>query len=507
MLSLLLAAAVSTDWPLTKAEATHYLETSTYADVVGYMETLEKLGAPMKLTWIGESAEGRKIPLAIVSDPPVKDADEARAQGKLIVYVQGNIHAGEVEGKEAAQILLRKIAQDREAHNKGLLEHMVLLVNPIYNADGNEKFGPVERNRPEQDGPPQVGVRPNGQNFDLNRDCIKAESPEMQAALQHIYGRWDPDAVLDLHTTDGSRHGYDLTYSPPLNPNTDPAIRRYAQDRLLVDVRKLLKRRSRMETFDYGNAEGSGTSRAWRTFGQEGRYVTNYAGLCNRVGILSEATTYIPFKDRIVATDLFMGAVLERLAKDADQIRKWRKNVKLPKELGVRFEMAEGRREGALLEKLAAGEPRPQGGRPKAVEAVEMPVFDRFKTTRTARVPSAYLVPATAIDTIRLLQRHGIRVERLSEAWKGKAESFVISEFNQANQAFQGHKLIRLEGKFEEKDVAADAGAYFRVPTAQPLGGLAFHILEPESLDGAAAWGFLGETFEVGSAFPILKLL
>lgn len=505
MLSLLLAATL-TDWPLTKAERTDYKETSTYADVVEYMETLEKLGAPMRVTWIGVSTENRKIPLAIVSDPPVRSADEARAQGKLIVYVQGNIHAGEVEGKEAAQILLRRIAQDREAKRPGLLKDMVLLVNPIYNADGNEKFGPVERNRPEQDGPALVGVRPNGQNFDLNRDCIKAESPEMRAVLEHINGKWDPDALLDLHTTDGTRHGYDLTYSPPLNPNTDSNLRRYAQDRLLADVRKLLKRRFGTELFDYGNAENSTTGRAWRTFGQEGRYVTNYAGLCNRVGILSEATVYIPFRDRIIATDIFMRAVLDHLAKSKDSIRKWRKEAKLPAELGVRFEMAEGRREGVLLEKLAPGEPRPRGGRPKALETVEMPVFDRFKTTRTSKVPKAYLVPQDALETVRLLQRHGIRLERVSEAWMGKGARFTISEFKQANQAFQGHKLITLEGKFEDAEIEAKPNEYFRVPTNQPLGGLAFYILEPECLDGAAAWGFLGEKFEVGSVYPVLKV-
>ncbi|MES1227961.1 MAG: M14 family zinc carboxypeptidase, partial [Armatimonadota bacterium] len=290
MLSSLVAGiALAGVWPVNVAEASGYHKTSSYEDVVSFITQLEKAGAPIENRWIGKSTEGRKIPLVIVSDPPVHTAQEARAKGKLVVYIQANIHAGEVEGKEAALIMLRRIAQDKAAGKPTLLKDMVLLVNPIYNADGNEKWGPVAKNRPEQDGPDIVGLRANGQNFDLNRDCIKAESPEMKAALESVYTKWDPDVVMDLHTTDGTRHGYELTYSPPLNPSTPNEVRTYSQDVLLPAVRADLKANKGILTFDYGNAEGT----AWRTFGQEGRYVTNYAGLCNRIGILSEATTFI----------------------------------------------------------------------------------------------------------------------------------------------------------------------------------------------------------------------
>lgn len=499
MLALLLAAS-AIEWPLTTPEKSNFEKTSTYAEVVEFMESLEKLGAPAKLTWIGESTEGRKIPLMIVSDPPVASAAEARAAGKLIVYIQGNIHAGEVEGKESAQMLLRDIAQKHAAKKSTFLKNMVLLVNPIYNADGNEKFGPVERNRPEQDGPALVGLRPNGQGFDLNRDCIKAESPEMRAVLDHVFTPWDPDAVMDLHTTDGTRHGYELTYSPPLNPNTDENILRYAQEKLMPDVRNAVRKKYKQELFDYGNAERANGATAWRSFGQEGRYVTNYAGVCNRVGILSEATVYIPFKARIYATNYFMDEVLAHLSKNAANVIKWRKNSKLPKELGVRFEMAQGREEPVLLEKLAEGEARPHGGRPKAVEGVKMPVFDRFKATKTSRVPRAYFVPVGEANTLRLLQRHGIRMAR----WKGNVlgQQFQISEFNQDRQAFQGHKLIRLEGTFTMYKTGFDG---YRIPMDQPLARLIFHILEPESLDGAVAWGFMGEVFKPGDLLPIVK--
>lgn len=500
MLSLAVATLLVADWPLTTAEKSNYDATSTYTDVVEYLQKLESLGAPGKLRWIGESTEGRKIPLFIVSNPPVENAQEARKQGKLIIYIQGNIHAGEVEGKEAALIMLRRIAQEKDKN--GWLKKMVLLVNPIYNSDGNEKWGPVERNRPEQDGPKQVGVRPNGQGFDLNRDSIKAESPEMRAALDHIFKPWDPDAVIDLHTTNGTRHGFDLTYSPPLDPNTDPAILTYSRDRLLPDVRKESVSKFGKDLFDYGNAR-TGAMPRWDTFEPYGRYVTNYAGLCNRIGVLSEAATYIPFKDRIDSTDRFVTSVLDHFGRNRAEIIKMRASFKLPKELGVRFEPESRGEEAVPIEKLNDSERRPISGRPKMLDFIKMPVYDRFKPIKKSKVPAAYLVPASEIQTVRLLTRHGIKVEKVTKEQNLKVETFAISKFTIAPRPFQGHRLIQLDGTFRTEGATSKPGD-FLVPTNQRLGLLVFTLLEPEGLDGAAAWGFLGE--DLKGDFPIKKV-
>jgi len=501
MLSMLLAAALTVqDWPQTTAERSNYEETSTYSDVIGFLDQLKAKGMPMTIQWIGESTEGRKIPLCIVSNPPVSSAAEARAQGKLIVYVQGNIHAGEVEGKEAALSLMRTIGRDRDPH--GWLKNMVLLVNPIYNSDGNEKFAPVATNRPGQDGPKLVGVRPNGQGFDLNRDCIKAESPEMRAVLNSILNPWNPDAVIDLHTTNGTRHGFELTYSPPLDPNTKPEILAYSRDRLLPDVRRETEQKFGTLLFDYGNASRGANAR-WASFEPFGRYVTNYAGLCNRIGVLSEATTYIPFKDRIVATERFVTSVLNHFGKNRAHILEIRKPKPMPAELGVRFEMAQGREEEVPLEKaVAAGQPRPTG-RPKDLEKVKLPIFDRFKAVKMAKVPTAYLIPAAEIKAVRLLSRHGITARKLDRPMNYRGETFTITEAVRAPQAFQGVRMIRLEGTFATGEFQSAAGDYL-VRTDQPLGRLIFSLLEPEGLDGVAAWGFLGDNLT--GTYPIRKV-
>jgi hypothetical protein len=499
--------------PQTRAEQTDYRQTSSYTDVIAFLDALQQRGASIQVQYIGESPQGKRIPLVIAAKPLPASPAAARRSGKPIVYIQANIHAGEVEGKEAVLTLLRDLSQKDKDR---LLERLILLITPIYNIDGNEKLGDVKRNRPEQDGPDPVGERTNGQGFDLNRDCIKAESNEMRAVLEHVYTSWDPDVVMDLHTTNGTRHGFHLTYSPPLNPNTDPEILKYTRDELLPGLRKSLKKSHGQELFDYGNAEGRGAERAWRTFGAEGRYVTNYVGLRNRIAVLSEATSYLPFKIRIESTYWFVEGVLRESARNAGRIVKltreadarviqWGQDPQNAPVLGVRFSMASRGTETIPLEKRLPGVQIDPSKAPDALETVSMPVYDRFIATRSAKFPTAYLIPASAPRVVELLQRHGIVVEKLKTVWQGDVEAFTLSEVQVNETPFQGHRLIRLEGNFAKESAHFLVGSYL-VRTSQPLGALAFHILEPESLDGAAAWEFFDGSFAAGNRYPVVKV-
>src|SRR3954467_15309789 len=198
--------------PLTRAERSNFIETSRYDDVVAFLDSLRTLGAKIQIGSIGKTIEGRELPYVIASRPLVTTPAEARRLRRPIAYIQANIHAGEVEGKEAMQSLLRDLLFDRK---KNVLDSIVLIVQPIYNADGNEKFAPQARNRGAQNGPEMVGTRQNAQNWNLNLDYIGADAPETKVTMEML-NKWNPDLFMDLHTTDGSVHGYALTYSPTL---------------------------------------------------------------------------------------------------------------------------------------------------------------------------------------------------------------------------------------------------------------------------------------------------
>jgi len=508
----------SVEWPVTRAEKSDYQETSLYADVIQFLETLQLKGAPISVEYIGESPEGRRLPLVIASRPMVAGPADARRSGRPIVYLQANIHAGEVEGKEATLMLLRDLA--REPVGKGMLDEIVLLTTPIYNIDGNEKIS--ENNRRGQNGPVMAGERRNGQNLDLNRDGIKAESNEMQAVLKHVYTLWEPDAIIDLHTTNGSRHGYQLTYAPALYPNLDKDVAEFNRDKLLPTVRKRLQAEHDIQVFDYGNTsrgrrgQEQPQQQIWRTFECDPRYVSNYAGARNRIGVLSETVTYVPFDNRVRVAYHFTRMVLDeirinkeevvRLMRQADaRVIDWGRQPERAPELGVAFTMDNRGVEDMLLEKPGTYD-RSVIGPPKELETVKVEVWDRFKVTKTSKFPAAYMIPAEMTAVVELLGKHGVVVEKLLGDWSGDTEAFMIEAVGGGGgrRTFSGGGQS-VTGQFAKNPNAQmEAGSYM-VRTAQPLGILAFTLLEPENPDSVAAGGFVNDYLKVNEKFPILK--
>jgi hypothetical protein len=311
----LVAATLSAQ--LTVPERTNGERTSTHAEVLAYIDSLQAHGAKLLVGTLGESPQGKRLPYVILSRPQVTTPAQAHATGKPIFYIEGNIHAGEVEGKEAVQALMRDLTLGKL---KPLLDSVIILFVPIYNADGNDAFGHQDINRGEQVGPEMVGLRANGQGYDLNRDYVKQDAPETRASLAFV-ARWDPDLFMDLHTTDGSYHGYALTWSPGLNSNRTPT-NSWVQDTVLEQVRKRLQVRDHVETYPYGNFRGGATApTGWDTYEGLPRYGTNLAGM-TRISILSEAMSHDPFPRRIEATYDFILESIRYLNENKVEMRR-----------------------------------------------------------------------------------------------------------------------------------------------------------------------------------------
>lgn len=509
----------------TRAERSAYTETSTHADVLAFIDSLEAL-FPNAIARgnIGTSTQGRALPYLLLSRPLVRTSAEARATGKPIVYVQGNIHGGEVEGKEALQALLRDLLRDGSAN---VLDSIVLIAVPIYNADGNDAFGPQERMRGSQNGPQLVGNRPNAQNLDLNRDYIKAEAAETQGSLR-MFAIWDPDVFVDLHTTNGSYHGYALTYSPSLHPGAmDPLLSPvgpWTRDTLLPLLRQRMRSRHGLETFDYGNFRGrddltSSQKAAWETYEHVPRFGTNYYGLRNRVSVLSEAYSHDPLERRVLATRLFVNELLSAVAEHRGTLLARtrsapaaRANAAVP----LRSRMTTAPFEAAVLVEalIASGdsiryEPGLRRGfrRSNVFTAVTMPVYDRFEAARNRTLPVAWAVPTTATSVIERLALHGIPLTELRGRVRVAGESFTIDSIIRAPRPFQGHQELRLEGRWTATRLDLGAGAYYIVRADGRHALLAAILLEPESDDGLTTWNFLEDHLSVGGTHPLRRIL
>ena len=422
--------------PRTRAELTNYTETSRYVDVVAFIDSLKRLGAPITVGSIGTTSENREMPYVIASRPPVATPEAARALRRPIVYVQGNIHAGEVEGKEALQAMLRDLVFDRK---RNVLDSIVLVAVPIYNADGNERFADQARNRGEQNGPALVGQRPNAQSYDLNRDYIKADAPETRASLA-MFNRWTPDFFVDLHTTDGSYHGYALTYAPSLNPAGDigPAFAggAFVRDSLLPELRRRVRTRRGYETFDYGNfVSQDSADRGWFTYDHRPRYGTNYYALRGRMSVLSEAYSHDPFARRVASTYAFVSELLSLVAERGARIRQlsaradsavasWG-NGASSAQIPIRADLTTKPYIGeVIVETLertgdtVRTEPGVRRGmrRTGSYRRVQMPVYDRFVATMLTPTDWGFAFPGADTSAARLLALHGVTVERTRTA-------------------------------------------------------------------------------------------
>ena len=506
--------------PTTRAERTAYRETSSHADVLAFIDSLQKLGAPI---WVGEVAkttEGRSVPFVVASRPLVTTPAQARRLGRPVVYVQGNIHSGEVEGKEALQMLLRDLLF---SNRPNVLDSVVLIAVPNYNADGNENLAPQARARGAQNGPEMVGTRANAQNLNLNRDYIKADAPETVGSLA-MFNAWDPEIFLDLHTSDGSYHGYALTYSPSLNPAAFFGGV-YARDTIYPTIRERMRTRHRFETFDYGNWNRADTTGTWSTYEHVPRFGSNYYGLRGRIGLLSEAYSHDPFDRRVASTYAFVQEVLSYAAERSESIlalsrradeqtTAWGRAPASAPAIPIRAQLTRTPFKGDILVETvtrAQGdtvrhEPglRPGERRTGVIRPVRMSVADRFEPTMTRPMPTGYLMDATHPDAIRLLRMHGVVVARLDTDWRTEVEVFVPDTVISLQQ-FEGHRPVRLEGRWRRESRTLPAGSYL-IPTAQPLGVLAVYLLEPETDDGLVTWNVFDRVLARGIDAPVMRV-
>lgn len=493
----------------TRPERTAGAETSSFADVIRFVDSLRLRGAELQVGELARSPEGKSIPYVLASRPLITDPAAAHRGGKPVVMIQANIHAGEVEGKEAAQMLLRDLTLGAL---RPLLDSVVLIVVPIYNGDGNDRWAPGETNRPGQNGPATVGMRGNGMGLDLNRDYVKSEAPETRGA-QALIDAWDPDVVIDLHTTNGSYHGYLLTWSPGLNPNS-PAANDWVRDRILPELRTRMRARHRQETFAYGNFRDQtpdSLTKGWETYDARPRFGTNWNGLRGRVSILSEAYSNAGLATRIDVTYNFVREALSLLVERRAELRdviarsdRWhpdsvvtRSVLGAPTQQDVIAEITEAAGEGSGM--------YARRRRTGVFRTIRMPVFDRFVAARREPLAEGYLLPPQHSPIVELLRLQGITVERLTQPMSAAAESFKIDSLTAAAFAFEGHRTVSLEGNWSAKTVDLPAGWYF-VPTRQRLGVFAAYLLEPESEDGVVTWNFLDRDLRRNGTYPFFRV-
>jgi hypothetical protein len=522
-----IALNAQASWPedlILTPERSSFVKTSTYAEVMMFISSIKKKSSNAHVISMGKSPEGKEIPVVILANPQIKTAEEAKASGKPVIYIQGNIHAGEVEGKEAVMMLMRDILLGNKSY---WLQNQIVLFAPIYNTDSNDKME-TGRRPSQEDSPLEIGIRENSQGLDLNRDGVKMEAPETQGLITNIITKWDPQLFVDLHTTNGTWHAYSLTWAPSYHSAGEFGPYDFTNNVMLKEITKTAKEKYNLLLGPYGDYDLRETwpPKNFFTYNHHPRYLVNQFGLRNRMAILSEAFSHERFYQRIFSTYSFVTEILEFTHRNAQKIVATNKQAeeaavknvldnagKIKK--GVRFKMVplETFEKFRTYDYVREKKPDNSG---KLFRTGNIVTYDsvtyhaKFEAQVESTLPRGYVIPAEFAFIAEHLKKHGVAVKQLTKGQSFQGEVFTINALEKSKRKFEGHFMAEAKGDFKSGSRKFKKGDYV-VDLAQPLANFIFYLLEPQSDDGLVNWNFFDAYLEkqgIGNKpveYPVFK--
>ncbi|MDI6766746.1 MAG: M14 family metallopeptidase [Bacteroidota bacterium] len=500
LLSRVFAQSIPDEW-LTYYEQSGFKETPRYAETMEFYRRLENASPWIRVINFGKSSEGRDLVLVVASKDKAFTPNKAKKTEKAILLVQNGIHAGEIDGKDACLMLLRDIAITKTKSN--LLDHVILLVIPIYNVDGHERFGPY--NRINQNGPEEMGWRVTGQNLNLNRDYMKADAPETQAWLK-MFNEWLPDFFIDAHVTNGADYQHIVTFGIERYMNIAEPVRSWVNDKYVpmilslktngVPLAPYVSLRDRLDPLK-GLQSGVAPP----------RLSTPYVALHNRPALLIETHMMKDYKSRVEGTYQTIIATLELMNKEYKSLRRATDEADeqtingVDKPLPIRFQTVDvPNRTFHYLGFTQTNEPSDISGDTwikytKEPFEADIPHYDSVVVSKTIEPPVAYIIPSQWQEVINRLKLHGVKVDRLKNQIELEVEMYRFSNVKWQQNPYEGrHPVTYNVEKLNEKRTFPAGTAVVRLN--QRAARVAIYALEPEAPDAFIAWGFFDAVFE-----------
>ena len=507
LLALLSAVSLSHAAPdlTTVSERSGFQRTGRYDEVIKLCADFQRAyPKQVKCVDFGATPEGRPMKALIVTRAGAFTPQAAKQRGLPVVLVQGGIHAGEIDGKDAGFLALREVLENRAA--PGALDRQVLLFVPVFNIDGHERF--KEWNRPNQRGPVEMGWRTTAQNFNLNRDYVKADAPEMQAMLA-LVNAWDPLAYVDLHVTNGAKFEHDVSIQVEPVHSADVEFRKAGlalRTNVLADIEK---QGSMPHAFYMSFAETDNPQSGFVDGVSDPRFSTGYFPLRNRLAMLVETHSWKDYPTRVRIT---RNTVVSVLAQVAQHGKAWQKaayeadaraaslggstvpmtykasdKVRMIDFRGYAYTRTPSDVSGILMTRY--DETRPQ--------IWTVPLRDDIVPDMSVTAPKAgYLVPAAQAAMVAArLKQHGISYRTLDKEAKADVETFRADKVSFGAGSLESHQRLTLEGGWKAESRTLAKGMLF-VPIAQPKARLVMAMLEPKAPDSILAWGGFNNAFE-----------
>lgn len=498
--------AAQTESLITISEQSGFTITGRYAEVETLCAEFEKqYPGVVRCFQFGTTPEGRPMLALAASRTGALTAEEARAQNLPVVMVQGGIHAGEIDGKDAGFLVLREVLEGKAA--AGSLDKQVLLFVPVFNVDGHERFKAY--NRPNQRGPEEMGWRSTSQNYNLNRDYVKVDSAEMRAMLA-MYNEWDPLISLDLHATNGAQFEVDVSIQVEPVYGGDEILREsgLAFREAVIEDLKTLGHDPKHFYIEFAETDHPESGFVHEMYNP--RFSTGYFPLRNRINMLVETHSWKEYPVRVNIMRNTIVSTLEQVtAHGADWLVAAKEADKRSMELGGKpvaltysttdesrqiefagyeYTVSDSEISGSRM--IEYHEDKPQ--------VWTVPLRDTIVPGVTQVAPTGgYVVPASYSEMVKSkLEAHDIAYTVIGEASAAQdLEVFRAVTATPSTGSVEGHQTMKVAGEWATESVSLAPGSVF-VPIAQPKAQLIVAMFEPVAPDSLLAWGFFNTAFE-----------
>ena len=487
---------------LTPFERGNGNQTTTWPECIAWYERLVvDFPAVLHFSQIGESDNGVPLHAGVISADGVFDRARLKAEGRCVFFNNNGIHPGEPEGIDGCMALVRDFCT--QPRRLAALGSTVFLFIPVYNVDGC-----LNRNtssRVNQVGPDSFGFRANGCNLDLNRDFVKCDSLPAQA-FNRFFADWDPDVMVDTHTSNGADYQYTMTLIHTQSDKLGAPLGAFLRDAMLPAIYQDMEHRG-WPTSPYVHPIKDTPDAGISHMLDVPRFSTGYAALHHTIGFMPESHMLKPFADRYAAMRALVDSVLAFTAAHAQVIPALRHRAR---------QAAMHRGQWPVLWRIDTSRSTPT--RFKGFTAVysasklgnytrlsydrkqpwerEIACFERCVEELVVDAPRAYLVPRAWQSVIARLQWNGVRLRRLQSDRPLQVRAYRILSVVSRPQPYEGRSFHdTVEVAPERITYDAQAGDCL-VDLDQPQARYAVETLEPQAHDSFFRWGFFNSVLE-----------
>ncbi len=492
---------------LTTGEKTQWQKTGRYDEVITLMRKMEQKSPMVKVVQFGTTSQGRAMYAMIVSSDRAFTPAAAAKTNKAVILIQSGIHSGEIEGKDTALMLVRDMVITKHAHQAAWLNNAIFVVIPVFNVDGHESVSPF--NRANQNGPDITGTRPQAQLINLNRDYVRAATPEMQGWLK-LYHAWMPDFMFDNHVTDGADYQYDVTWDMAHHGDMGEPTRGWVTDRFIPELNKRMEAGGHLVSPYGGLRNMPDGSRQFFIEVFSPRYSHIYAAALNRPSLLVETHSLKDPKTRAWSNYDIMVSSIDIVTEDPQMLRK------AVRAADAKYAAMAGDRNAppVYLAGKTSDASHPlvyhslkSGSFKSEITGTMVPQFtaekddiatvthDGVDTIAEAQEPLGFLIPAEWKEIADELALHGVEMERTTKPLDQEFDTWRFTDVKYAPAASEGGLMTDYTLHPVHERVAIPVGSYW-IPMHQQRARLIMALLHPAAPDALIRWGLASSVFQ-----------